>query len=185
MQVMMTDAEIEILKEYVTSARDGGILEYGSGGSTSFIAGLLRPQQHLVSIENNVEWYELVTESLLNVSPQQKLTRVLSPSPEITLNRDGEIMPMPIHYSTPYEEIPVGIEQYLRPIPSEYFQQISLALVDGIARGSCLAILRTLLQPGTPVLLHDYMGRELWYDWAANLYTRIRQCDSMLVLQVP
>jgi hypothetical protein len=43
-------------------------------------------------------------------------------------------------------------------------------LVDGIGRGPTAAFLSRRVKDSAHVIIHDYKGRELWYDWAANCY---------------
>ena len=86
---------------------------------------------------------------------------------------DGETGIWP--FGQPYEETPVACADYIHaneiPIP---WAKVELVLVDGFVRGAVLAVIRTKVTQGIAVFLHDYAGREWWYDWAVRLYTVVR-----------
>ncbi len=46
--------------------------------------------------------------------------------------------------------------------------EIGAVLVDGVARGACLAVARQLVRPGVKVFLHD--SDRPWYSWAKKLW---------------
>lgn len=52
------------------------------------------------------------------------------------------------------------------------------------SRGAVLASLIPKLTPGAVVLMHDYIGREHWYNWAVQLYTVESISGTMIKLRV-
>jgi hypothetical protein len=180
-QVMMHEEELqEILVALDALPSPSTILEYGSGGSTSIFANHLGYTHRLYSVEHDKGWYEKVSERLAGHPNDERITRILAP--------------LQFHqglwrFAHPYEEMPSGAEYYIwapENNPEGWsWENVNLVLVDGICRGPCLAYLRTKLNPGTTVFLHDYTGREIWYDWAVKLYDRVKQTNLILELRVP
>lgn len=162
---------------------DGYIVEWGMGGSTLIFADQLKPQQHLISIEHNREWFEKVQTSLANHPAHDRIHMVFV-LPELPLYVYA--------FAQPQEEMPAGCKYYIDPtrivgaMPHPFdWHRASFVLVDGIARGPVLASLRSKLLSNTPVYLHDYVGREMWYDWAVNLYDIDARVGVLLKLRVP
>lgn len=154
------------------------IVEFGSGGSTYQIGLRMKEQQELFSVEHNPDWFAKVRESVKELPTFSRIHRTLV-GPTWSLQTDG--------FAQPGEENPSGITNYLHPSFKKplHWPDVSFVLVDGIARGACLATLRTKLLSGTTVYLHDYKGRELWYDWAVKLYETVSLTNMLLELRVP
>lgn len=175
LEVMMYDDEKVALKAIVDKLTpDAVLVEYGSGGSTIFFADNLSPVRHLISIEHNLEWYTKVQRALGKHHEGHAVDYRYIP-PAFPLQR--------YVFANPEEEMPAGLTSYLHP--DIQWNEVDFVLVDGIARGAVLATLRTKLRPGTTVVLHDYTGREAWYDWAVQLYERVNLTNMLLELKVP
>src|SRR4051812_16472073 len=150
------------------------IVEYGCGGSTMMFADHLLPHRQLFSIEHNREWYEKV-QAAVNVHPAKDNINLMYYRPDFPADM--------YQFSHPHEETPAGLERYLNPAIA--WEDVYLVLVDGIARGACLAMLSKRLLTGARVILHDYKGRERWYDWilGPDFYTVERQTNMLLELR--
>lgn len=179
---MMSDRELSVLSYHVAKMSPGSaIVEYGSGGSTHFFASRLTVGDlQLYSVEHDPEWYMRVAEELEFHSAHHRIHRMF-----VKLGLDIRRW----RFSEPEEEMPAGAGAYIWA-PSVHdktfrWDNVGLVFVDGLARGSILAVLRTVLNPGTLVLLHDYAGREFWYDWAIVLYDSIVRHDTLLEMRVP
>lgn len=160
---MMTVDDQRTLTAVVQSLPDDAVLvEYGSGGSTVMFAKLLRGAQKLYTIEHNVDWFHKVKTALKEVDTDQRVSLNLR-----TPDADASVWPFG-HY---YEETPYACADYIHAVGVEIpWSKVRFALVDGFARGAVLAMLTTKLESETPVFLHDYLGREAWYEWAVRLY---------------
>lgn len=163
---MMTMDDQRILHACVNALPDDAVLvEYGSGGSTLMLAKMLRGSQSLFTIEHNVDWFHKVKTELRLLELDSRASITLR-----TPDGDKSIWPFG-HY---YEETPYACAEYIHAdgvqIP---WPQVQFVLVDGFVRGPVLAALATKLSSNVPVFLHDYPGREAWYDWAVHLYNVI------------
>jgi hypothetical protein len=88
-------------------------------------------------------------------------------------------------WARPEEEMGCGCAKYIQPAGIPDWKDIDMVLVDGIARGPCLATLKLYLRKGVTVFLHDYdEERAVWYDWAVNMYDRVELSDKLLKLRV-
>jgi hypothetical protein len=178
-EVMMDSQDLRALLTAVDALAGGAtILEYGSGGSTRIFANHLGDDLNLFSVEHNNEWFLKVGDMLKDHPVRDRVQRVLAPL---------DFHPGLWRFARPEEEMAAGAKHYIWA-PDTYhvdWSKVGMALVDGIARGPCLAYLLTRLNPGTPVFLHDYKGRETWYDWAVNLYTFVAQHDLTIELRSP
>lgn len=121
------------------------VLEWGSGGSTVWLADRLPDGAHLTSVEHHAEWFGKVGERL---GDRENVTRILA-EPAGDLGRNA----------TPDEEDPTHLEAYLDAPGGQGFDVI---LVDGVARSACMERAKELLNPGGVVFLHD--AQRDWYD---------------------
>ena len=177
LQPLMYPDEVTALQATVDALPEAAVIvEFGSGGSTRFFADNLQAARRLVSIEHNAEWYETVSIALDQHPNRERITLIYA-GPELPLSR--------YIFAMPEEEMPAGLARYIHPETPVSWSDVTCVLVDGVARGACLAALRTKLRPGTTVLLHDYTGREYWYDWAVSLYDRVSLTNTLLTLRVP
>jgi len=115
------------------------MFEYGSGGTTLW---LLNHDVDLTSVEHNPKWHDELQRSDKRLDfSKQKL---------IAIN--------PTH-----EENPLGLNRYITVChPKDY----EIILIDGVARGACLARLLFLCetsQYSPTIFIHD--THRDWYDW--------------------
>lgn len=169
MPITMHEDEVAHLEETVNALPENAkLIEWGSGGSTTMFLELLKPGQKLISIEHNEEWYNKVTAALENHPKRAQLEYLFIPPDGVDLRFWG--------YGIPNEENPVFLEEYINP--EKAFDDLEIFnadfyLVDGIARGACLSFIYGRLKGSredVAVYIHDYVGREQWYDWAVDLY---------------
>lgn len=163
LDILMTLDDQTRLRELVRECPDDAvILEYGMGGSTLLMAEELRATQRLISIDHNPEWYHKVKTAIVDTGHAHHVSLFLK-----TPDLEPQFWP----FGHPHEETPVACFDYIHaggvPVP---WSTLSMVFVDGFVRGPVLAAIRTKLPSGIPVLLHDYKGREEWYDWAVGLY---------------
>lgn len=148
---------------------EGLLLEWGSGMSTVEAARRFRDagqNQMVCSVEHDPAWAELVTKRLLAEN--------LMDFGRVVLARiDRPVAPMEAGW---HRENPAGLEDYLiGPVPllteglaplgvGRSPRRVATVLVDGIARGACLAVLASFAPAGLSVFLHD--AERPWYTWA-------------------
>lgn len=178
MNPMMYEDEFDaFIASFETLTAGANIVEFGSGGSTYQIGKRLKPSQDLFSVEHNPEWFAKVREGVKDLPAFGRIHRTLA-IPASSIQTDG--------FANPGEENPTGITNYLHPefkIPLNW-SSVDFVLVDGIARGACLSVLANKLKEGTIVFLHDYKGRETWYQWAVDLYETVSLTNMLLELRV-
>jgi hypothetical protein len=165
-----------------TLSKKAMLVEWGSGGSTTMFLEHLRPRQKLISIEHNREWFDRVSEILREHPKRHQLTYIyVRPRPDQLFQ--GEEPVRFWGYGHPFEENPCYLEEYIDPelaVDGIDVFNADLFLVDGIARGACLAAIRMKARKDANVFLHDYKRREIWYDWAVDLYPRKELVGSTL-----
>jgi hypothetical protein len=173
LEVMMYPDEEARMREILANelADDTTIVEYGCGGSTMMFADNLGEMRRLISIEHNLQWAEKVQKAI-DVHPNSARINLMYLRPDFPPNIYG--------FAQPTEETPAGLRNYLNPMID--WEDVDFVLVDGVARGPCLSLLAHRLIPRTRVILHDYTGRELWYDWIvrSGVYD-IERCTNMLL----
>jgi hypothetical protein len=168
MDILVYPDEKQVLLDSIaTLPDDAQLLEFGCGGSTVLFASLLKSGQHLTSVEHNQAWYEKVRAELERLHLADRVTWVFVPLTAAYAKREEE-------------NILTGSERYRNP-PVEW-DRIRWVFNDGIMRGPVLNSIHHKLRPGTPVFLHDYVGRSAWYDYAANDYTRLSPVHTLLPL---
>lgn len=162
----MYPEEIAYWEEYFsTLPTNARIVEWGSGGSTTMFLDLMKDGQQLVSIEHNDEWYDKVSDSVKEHPRFKQLTY-------IKINIDDNLKNIDFYrYGSPYEENPVFIDSYIAPLSArpDLFNA-DVFFVDGIARAAILATIRVKANSKAEVFIHDYAGRETWYEWAVSLF---------------
>jgi len=128
----------------------------------------LKGNQQLVSIEHNGEWYDKVNRALIDHRNRKNTAYLFVPS-EIDIKFYG--------YGFPSEENPCYNMQYINPETASNRVSIfdaDIYLVDGISRGACLATIfsKARKRENVQVYVHDYVGRQQWYEWACALFPR-------------
>lgn len=193
MEMLMTPAERTFFHSCVsTLPHDGRVSEWGSGGSTLFIAEKMSGGQKLVSFEHSKKWWERVSFEL-EFAPAPVASRVsyhhIPTEMPYALGIDRDEGDTKAYtYSLPLEELPAYNAKYIDPEKSRRVNcfDSDVYFVDGISRGAVLAtVFAKARNREALVLLHDYTGREGWYEWAASLYPRVeRGPDNFLVLRM-
>ena len=193
--ILMSDEEQKALKDLITSAPENAVfVEYGCGGSTCFFAMHMRPTQHLHSLEHNKDWFLRIREVLSDMTISGDVSLYWKPA--AGGKKLGYKIGDQVHtfedkdfrvYGSPSEELAHGLEDYIHGTDTNIdWAKVHCVLVDGVARGPILAVLRHKLPAGALVLLHDAGPRQGWYSWAVDgLYTVHGLIDNMLVLEVP
>lgn len=162
MHAMMTVDDAHRLVSVIEGAPDDAqFVEYGGGGSTKLFAQHLKPTQTLFTIEHNPQWYARIVEAVADV-------------PNVVVTHRTVTVTGAHPFAHPSEESPAGCADYIhaRGIPIEW-SRVAMVLVDGIARGPVTAVVRHRVPARTPVFIHDYVGREEWYEWAVALFDSI------------
>jgi len=198
----MRPAELDALTAILaTLSPTAHIVEFGSGGSTVWLANHLQFGQHLFSIEHDPVWYQKVRTELDQYPQHLRQLFVHLVLREDTLKMEilkvtldgptnGLLMTAYVDVSryTP-EESSAGRNGYLNLEYGNDWNRTELVVVDGVARGCCLALLRTVLPPGCLVLLHDYeaceseASRVEWYQFGVRLYQSVETVGSLAVLK--
>lgn len=192
--ILMSDAEQTALKDSIADAPDDAVfVEYGCGGSTCLFALQMRHGQQLHSLEHNKQWYQRIHTVLSDLPSAGDICLYWKPAADgkrlgvqvgddLRLFEDHEFRV----YGSPTEELAHGLETYIHGTDTRIdWSRVHMVLVDGVARGAVLAVLRTKLPAGATVLLHDAAHRVAWYKWAVDLYTPCALVDNLLVLRVP
>lgn len=160
-EIQMHNDELDYVEKHIKEMpKDGLMVEWGSGGSTCRWLETLTDEQRLVSIEHNENWFNRVTRAVKNefgdVEGKFKYLHI----PEQTIEHG---------YATPVEELPIGCEEYINP--KENVWDADIFFIDGIARAACaLTVLHKKTKKNPVVMIHDYVGREAWYEWAVQFY---------------
>jgi len=128
-------------RDYIISHVKNHMLEFGSGGSSLYFA---QHVPYLTSIEHSRKWYDKLKPLMPDNVDYQLHER----------NVEGDFS----------EEDTTGVMEYVYP---RIHQKPDVVLVDGIARGACLATTFQYL-PEAIVFLHD--ANRDWYEWATFFY---------------
>lgn len=170
--ILMQQIEIDYVKSLFPD--NGLMIEWGCGGSTIYFLDHLKPNQHMISIEHYQEWYDKVADKIKHhPNGTRHILYHYKRIPEIPKN----------YYAQPEEETPVGLEQYICP-DLDKIKNADVLFVDGIARGPTAAFLSRRVKDSAHVLIHDYGGREAWYDWAANCFDYKKVLDGASLIHL-
>lgn len=126
----------------------GDMLEWGGGGTTRWFLDHLTARQRLTTVEHDGFWMaelRLACGGAANWCPR------LIPGKHVGDN------------AQPGEESPSGLADYINPEPLAMYD---VFLIDGVARGACLANVAAHGKRGAVVFLHDGPPQRRWYDWA-------------------
>jgi hypothetical protein len=158
----------EVVDELRSKPDDGFLVEWGCGGSTEQWLLGRKPNQGIVSIEHNAEWYNKIF----------AYTKAMNPTKFDMIYAKVE-QPAGA-YSTIAEEDPTGCEFYVCPDPE--ILHADVFFIDGIARAYIANYLRErATKPDATFYIHDYRGRESWYDWAVNKFAYHEPIGATLV----
>ena len=164
-EVQMQQDELLYMENVIKNElpKDGLMVEWGSGGSTIHWLKTMTSSQSLISIEHNVEWYKKVDHNLnenfndLNVNFNYYLMR--------------ELYGFEHGYASLIEEHPTGLDNYM--LPDKNILDADVFFIDGIGRAAVSLMVLGLSKKENPaIFIHDYVGREPWYDWATKLYPK-------------
>jgi hypothetical protein len=161
-EVQMNQDEIDYVQNIIKNMpEDGLFVEWGSGGSTCAWLDVLGEKQKLISVEHNESWHSRVTRAVKNhfgdLGDKFRFFHI----PEQYIEHG---------YGNPIEEHPMGTDKYLCPPPEDFFNA-DVFFIDGIARATCaLVVLLKHTKKDPVIFIHDYVGREAWYEWATQFY---------------
>jgi len=130
----------------------GTMLEWGCGGSTKWFLDHLTEGQRLITIEHDSAWAE---ECRSYCGQRENWALQIKPS-TLAVGKNA----------SHWEECSAGLAEYIAPI--SHWSDIDVFLIDGVARGACLAMVHAHGKPGAGVFLHD-LNRPGWYEWAMGL----------------
>lgn len=138
---------------------NGSFLEWGCGGSTLWMLERIKPGQRMTSVEHDAEWSNKIARRAVDVN-HAAYTNIHQP---VTIAG--------VH-GTIWEESPSACDAYINSPP--YLDSFDTILIDGIARGPCLA--RLLIQGFEGVVYVHDVGQRNWYDWC------LRYVDNVEVI---
>ena len=151
----MSKIEIDKLISHIKLLpKNSVIVEWGSGGTTIELLKNLRKDQSMISIENNKKWFDLV-------SDKTKLFKnhTFFYKPETNLIRKK---------GHPEEENPAGLKDYI--LPDESILNANMFIIDGLARVTIATMLLARVKKDSVIFIHDYIGREQYYDLLPKLF---------------
>ena len=168
---MQLDEVAEITSRIKEMPEDGLMVEWGSGGSSVRWLETLSVNQRLVSIEHNPEWHMRVKEYIITQPELSKKFEYMF-KPELYGYKHG--------YGVVNEEHPHGLDDYM--IPNKKILDADIFLVDGIARATTALLVKFLSTKPDPVIyIHDYYGRENWYSWSTQFFSKKEKVGHTLV----
>ena len=159
----MSKIEIDKLVEHIKLLpKNSVIIEWGSGGTTIELLKNLRKDQSMISIEHNKTWFDLV-------SNKTKLFKnhTYFHKPETNLIRE---------MGGTGEENPAGLKDYI--LPDETILNANMFIIDGLARVTIALMLLAKAKKDSVIFIHDYVGREQYYDLLSKLFKIEKLEDS-------
>jgi hypothetical protein len=158
MKSLMAESQQRLI---AASVPDPGVmLEWGGGGSTRWFLDHFSPTQRLITVEHDPIWGRMLVGENTNAANWTPMMR------EATLPVGNN--------ATPFEECPSGLTWYIH---ATGLKDIDTFLIDGVARGACLANVMLNGKPGASVFVHDAQRTD-WYEWAWKLG---RAADARIV----
>lgn len=176
-EIQMNQDEIDYMVHLIKSLSQNALMvEWGSGGSTCKWLETLNKSQKLITIEHKETWYDDVSKAInFHFGDVSKYFTFLH-LPEDPEFEHG--------YASMLEEHPIGLKHYLNPNISNFFDA-DIFYIDGIARATCsLIILLKHTKPNPAIFIHDYIGREGWYEWATQFFTVEKVGTTLLRLYI-
>ena len=168
---MQVDEVEEVTSRIKEMPSDGKMIEWGSGGSSVKWLETMTGDQQLISIEHNPSWHMKVSE-YVNTRPDINKRFTYLFKPELFAFEHG--------YATITEEHPHGLNDYL--IPNKNILDADIFFVDGIARATTALLVKFLSTKPDPVIyIHDYYGRENWYTWSTQFFSKKEKVGHTLV----
>ena len=161
-EVQMVQSEMDIIAQSVKDMPlSGTMVEWGSGGSTLKWLETMTDNQKLISIEHNPDWFRKVHTAVCKEYD-------IWPEGFTYLERPEQYIQH--GYGSLIEEHPMGCAGYINPKGHDVWNA-DVYLIDGIARAACLLTVLAKHRKLNPVIyIHDYVGREEWYDWATQYF---------------
>lgn len=171
-EIQMQQDEVAEITSRIKEMPDNGLMvEWGSGGSSIKWLESLTDNQRLVSIEHNPQWHMKVKEYIVTRPELSKKFQYLF-KPELYGFQHG--------YSSITEEHPHGLDDYM--IPNKNILDGDIFLVDGVARATTALLVKFLSTKPDPVIyIHDYYGREQWYAWSTQFFSKKEKVGHTLV----
>jgi len=161
--IQMMNDEVDYITNLIKKLPENGkMTEWGSGGSTCLWLEEIKPGQKLYTIEHSEAWFLRVGRATSNhfgegLSDRFQMFHI----PEQHGYAHG--------YADIKEEHPYGSKDYINPGPEVFDSDIFF--IDGIARGACaLSVLLQCTKDDPAIFIHDYVGREDWYEWACQFF---------------
>lgn len=169
---MQLDEVAEVTSRIKEMSSDGLMVEWGSGGSSIKWLETMTGNQKLVSIEHNPNWHMKVS-GYVNTRPDINTRFTYLFKPELYGYEHG--------YANVKEEHPHGLDDYLWP-SKHNLENAQIYFIDGIARASVSILTKLLTKTEDPVIyIHDYYGREQWYTWATQFFSKKEKVGHTLV----
>jgi hypothetical protein len=182
-EVQMYQDEIDtVVSEISNLGSDGLMVEWGSGGSTVKWLESMKDNQRLISIEHNKEWYDKVNgyvqsrDDIKNrFTYHHQVEKYPATEPLRITNHE-----YPHQVGSILEEHPIGLDKYF--FPDADILNADIFFIDGLSRGVIALMVNFLAQKDNAVVyIHDYVGREHWYDWATQFFTKKEVVGKTLV----
>jgi len=168
---MQLDEVAEVTSRIKEMSDDGLMVEWGSGGSSIKWLETLEGNQRLISIEHNPNWHMKVSEYANTRSDINKRFKYIF-KPELYGFEHG--------YATVNEENPHGLDDYF--LPRKEIMDAEIFFVDGVARATTALLVKLLSTKQDPVIyIHDYYGREQWYTWSTQFFSKKEKVGHTLV----
>lgn len=143
-------------------APDMRVFEYGSGGSTLYLA---RRVKELVSVEHDEDWYALVSRQLATAGIRN--CRYILRQPEAFSGIHLEDGAASHCTSSKREWTGLGFDKYVKTLAEYPDESFDLVFVDGRARPYCVAEALNKVRRGGYLLLDD--SQRSAYDTAKSL----------------
>jgi hypothetical protein len=160
-EIQMVESDMTIICDHIRKMpEDGLMVEWGSGGSTCKWIETLTNNQKLITIEHNESWYNRVTRAVNAEFGNVENKFTFYHKPELHIQHG---------YGNIIEEHPCGVEEYINP--DNAIWDADFFFVDGITRGACVStILHKRKKQDSVIMIHDYVGREFWYEWVVQFF---------------